>query len=106
MLRVRTTALCLALLAGACANLDPLTRAEQDRLEAFDFYWQRLADDYPMFGDQKIDWHELRARYRAAVPFAQRPHEFYHLLTGMLSELGDLHVSLRVPEERFAQDGV
>jgi C-terminal processing protease CtpA/Prc len=103
---LRAPALCLAMLAGACANLDPLTRAESDRLEAFDFYWQRLADDYPLFGDQKIDWNELRARYRAAVPFAQRPHEFYHLLTGMLSELGDLHVSLRVPDERFAQDGV
>lgn len=105
MLRARATACCLALLAG-CAGLDPLTRAESERLETFDFYWQRLADDYPLFGAQKIDWNELRARYRAAVPFAQRPHEFYHLLTGMLSELGDLHVSLLVPDARFAQDGV
>lgn len=93
-------------LAGSCGSFDPLTRAESERLDAFDFYWQRLADDYPLFGDQKIDWNELRSRYRAAVPFAQEPHEFYHLLTGMLSELGDLHVSLQVPPERFAQQGV
>ncbi len=105
MLRARAATVAL-LLAAACANLDPLSRAESARIEAFDFYWQRLADDYPLFGDQKIDWSELRSRYRAAVPFAQRPHEFYHLLTGMLSELGDLHVSLMVPDERFAQDGI
>ncbi|MFY9345794.1 MAG: hypothetical protein WAT39_25105, partial [Planctomycetota bacterium] len=95
----------LAALAAACATFDPLTEAESERLDAFDFYWQRLADDYPLFGKQQVDWDELRSRYRAAVPFARAPHEFYHLLTGMLSELGDLHVSLAVPPERFAVDG-
>lgn len=100
----------LVLLAGlatfGCRAFDPLTQAESERLDAFDFYWQRLADDYPLFGNQPVDWQELRTRYRAAVPFAQQPHEFYHLLSGMLSELGDLHISLQVPPARFAQDGI
>lgn len=89
-----------------CAGLDPLSRAATNRLEAFDFYWQQLADDYPLFGPRAIDWQELRQRYRAAVPFAQRPHEFYHLLTGMLSELGDVHVSLDVVPERWLDNGI
>lgn len=102
------TALLTATLASltGCAGLDPLTVAESERLDTFDFYWQALRDDYPLFGQQPVDWNELRQRYRAAVPFARSPHEFYHLLTGMLSELGDPHVSLDVPDERFAGDGI
>jgi C-terminal processing protease CtpA/Prc len=100
--RRRTIALTLAATLAGCAGLDPLSRAASDRLVAFDFYWQQLATDYPLFGQQPVAWNELRQRYRAAVPFAQQPHEFYHLLTGMLSELGDVHVSFAVPADRFA----
>lgn len=103
--RRRLVTAAAALLATGCFSFDALTDAESERLDAFDFYWQQLADDYPLFGKQQVDWNELRARYRAAVPFARAPHEFYHLLTGMLSELGDLHVSFVVPAERFAVDG-
>jgi hypothetical protein len=94
-----TTAFALAV-TGAC-HFSSLDAAASERLAVFDCHWQALADDYPLFGNQRLDWNELRRRYRGAVPFATRPHEFYHLLTGMLSELGDLHVSLAVPPERF-----
>ena len=93
----------LTALAGC--QFDALTRAESERIDAFDFYWQALADDYPLFGKQQVDWNELRQRYRGAVPFARAPHEFYHLLTGMLSELSDPHVSLSVPPDRLVVDG-
>lgn len=98
------TLLALATLAslGGCLGLDPLSAQANDRLRTFDFYWQQLADDYPLFGPRPIDWNELRRRYRAAVPFTRAPHEFYHLLTGMLSELADVHVSLSIPPERMA----
>lgn len=92
-------------LAG-CLGLHPLSDDATERLDVFDFYWQQIADDYPLFGQRPIDWNELRRRYRAAAPAARAPHQFYHLLTGMLSELNDLHVSLWVPPERFAADGV
>ncbi|MBX3465046.1 MAG: hypothetical protein KF830_17900 [Planctomycetes bacterium] len=95
------TWLCL-LLAGCIGS--PLSRAERERLDAFDFYWQALANAYPLFGHQQVPWHELRLRYRAAVPYAQRPHEFYHLLVGMFSELGDVHVAFEAPRERW-RDG-
>jgi len=96
----------LAAVAAGCTGLIGLSRAEHDRLATFDHYWQALDDDYPLFGAQHVAWHELRRRYRAAVPFAEQPHEFYHLLSGMLSELGDMHVSLQVPRDRLAQDGI
>jgi len=88
-----------------CLGLSGLSRAEHDRLDAFDFYWQALATSYPLFGQHQVPWQELRQRYRAAVPYAQRPHEFYHLLTGMFSELGDVHVSFAAPPERWLDDG-
>ena len=93
------------MVSTGCLGLDPLSRAGTERLAIFDYYWQQLADDYPLFGPRPIDWNELRRRYRAAVPFTQAPHEFYHLLTGMLCELGDVHVSLTIPPERFADAG-
>jgi carboxyl-terminal processing protease len=103
--RWRALALTVTALAS-CSGLDPIGDEASARLDTFDFYWQQLADDYPLFGQQSVDWNELRRRYRAAVPFTGAPHEFYHLLTGMLSELGDVHVGLDVPDERFADAGV
>ncbi len=104
-MRSREIAASLALaLAGAC-HFSSLGEPAVERLAVFDSHWQALADDYPLFGGQQLDWNELRRRYRGAVPFATRPHEFYHLLTGMLSELGDLHVSLAVPPERLVEAG-
>jgi hypothetical protein len=88
-----------------CAGLTPLGVLERERLATFDFYWQQLADHYPLFGQHRVPWHELRARYRAAVPFARRSHEFYHLLVGMFSELGDVHVAFRAPEDRWLDYG-
>lgn len=95
----------LAVLLSGCLGLNPLSRSERARLDAFDFYWQTLATSYPLFGQHQVPWQELRQRYRAAVPYAQRPHEFYHLLVGMFSELGDVHVSFQAPAERWLDDG-
>lgn len=101
----RLAPLAFLLTATACAALLPLTTAESARIDTFDFVWQELANEYPMFGQQQVDWDELRTRYRAAVPFAREPHEFQHLIAGMLSELGDLHVSYEAARDRFAPPG-
>ena len=102
---MRTLLLALTCLLG-CRTWQPLTNVERERVATFDHYWQELANAYPLFGQQQVPWAELRNRYRAAVPFAVRPHEFYHLLTGMFSELGDVHVSFRAPAERWIDAGV
>lgn len=95
----------MLLLLSGCLGLHGLSREERDRLAAFDYYWQTLATSYPLFGQHQVPWQELRQRYRAAVPYAQHPHEFYHLLAGMFSELGDVHVSFRAPPERWLDGG-
>ncbi len=82
------------LLAGAaliplgCAGLAPLTTLERQRLAVFDAYWEALDAQYPLFGRRGVAWDEVRGQYRAAVPFAERPDDFYHLLAGMLSAAG------------------
>lgn len=99
------TALLLA--PGGCLlGFDPLSSDARERLRIFYHYWQELADSYPLFGAYHVSWQELRSRYRAAVPFAEHKHDFYHLLAGMLSELRDPHVSLVLPEGGMTEDGV
>jgi C-terminal processing protease CtpA/Prc len=72
----------------------------------FDTYADALAAEYPFFGRKGVDWEALRDQYRSAVTSTEAQAEFYHLLTGMLAELRDPHVSLRVPRANWAEDGV
>ena len=74
--RIRRRLLALGATAGlaGCLGLHPLSDDATERLEVFDFYWQQIADDYPLFGQRPIDWNELRRRYRAAAPAARAPH--------------------------------
>lgn len=101
----RRFTLLAALLCSSCIGFESLSDAKLRRLDAFDFYWQHLADNYPFFGKELVDWSEMRQQYRSAVPFAERPHEFHHLLCGMLSELGDAHVSYSTPADLLIENG-
>lgn len=92
----------LAATAG-CASLE---HDAERRLDVFDTYWRALANDYPYFGRNHVDWEELRAQYRSAAVYARRPAEFYHLLAGMLSQLHDPHVSLTIPAANWREGGV
>ena len=82
-----------------------LDRHDALRLATFDAYWQALDKRYPYFGRKAIDWVELGKQYRSAVPVVEESIHFYHLLAGLLAELNDSHVSLRLPEEFGASDG-
>ncbi len=94
------------LVLASCSGFTSLTTEESARLRVFDHYWQALSDQYPLFGRKQVRWPEIGRQYRAAVPFAKRPSEFYHLLAGLLSELGDIHVSLRVPSELLMENSI
>lgn len=83
----------ILLLAG-CHSLQPAAEA---RLSVFDTYVEALAARYPYFAQKHVDWRGLAHAYRAAVVAAGRPSQFYHLLTALLAELDDPHVSLSIP---------
>lgn len=85
---------CLA--AGLLAGCSLLSSAETARLDVFDTYVEALAERYPYFAQKHVDWPGLARAYRAAVVAAERPSQFYHLLTALLAELDDPHVSLQV----------
>ncbi|MEQ8766611.1 MAG: S41 family peptidase [Planctomycetota bacterium] len=104
----RLTILTLAvggLALTTCAGLEPLTDLQAKRLEQIDELLEVLEEDYVFPKRHDLDWDSLRKQYRAAAPFSARPNDFYHLLTGMLSELDDLHVSFDVPPENLVEDG-
>ena len=79
---------------------------DKQRLATFAEFWEALDERYPYFGRLDLDWDELRNRYRPMVTSAKNPAEFYHLLSGILSELDDPHVSLEVPRDNWTEAGV
>lgn len=97
-------AVLLLILAG-CAS-EALTAEQRERLELFDACWDTLSEDYPYFDRLGLSADELRQQYRNASVYVEQPHEFYHLLAGMLSELNDPHVSLSVPLQHMQGHGL
>ncbi len=97
----RSLAAASLLLLTACGTL---TADDRLHLATFDSYWATLRDRYPYFGNKAIDWQAFGKQYRAAVPFARQPIDFYHQLAGMLAELHDNHVSLSLPDALFAAE--
>ncbi len=90
-----------------CTNLfDHLPAEDRLRLETFELYWQAIDERYPYLGRLDADWSELHDKYQVSIALAEGPSDFYHVLAGLLSELDDPHVSLRIPDENWRVDGV
>ena len=101
---VAVLAVTLGLLLPACVS-SPLDPAAARRIEVFDHCLDELEQGYPYFQRAGLGVDVLRDEYRNAAAFAERPHEFYHLLAGMLADLQDPHVSLEVPAGLLVEDG-
>jgi C-terminal processing protease CtpA/Prc len=69
-------------------NMD-LSKAE--RIENFDILWEAIDKYYSFFEHKKIDWQEVRARYRPKVEAVRTTKEFYNLLYQFVRELKDFH---------------
>jgi C-terminal processing protease CtpA/Prc len=91
---------------GCSASISALGADELVRLETFQQFWHAIDDRYPYLGRLDADWSELREKYEVSVALSDGPSDFYHVLAGLLSELGDPHVSLTIPRENWVEDGV
>jgi C-terminal processing protease CtpA/Prc len=65
--------------------------SEAERLENFDILWEAVDRNYSFFEHKKIDWQEVKARYRPKVEAVRTTKEFYHLLYQFVRELKDFH---------------
>jgi carboxyl-terminal processing protease len=66
-----------------------LTKAE--RIENFDILWEAIDKNYSFFEHKRIDWQEVKARYRPKVEAVGTTEEFYRLLYQFIRELKDFH---------------
>ncbi|MBN2292266.1 MAG: hypothetical protein JXM70_07570 [Pirellulales bacterium] len=69
-------------------------------LEAFDTVWKAFDRQYAMFAIKpKVDWGELRDKYRARAETVENNRQLGAVLAEMLTHLEDLHVYVKVGEE-------
>ncbi len=65
--------------------------SEAERMADFEALGQAIDQWYSFFDHKKIDWEEVRTRYRPKVEAAQTTEEFYDVLNRFVRELKDNH---------------
>jgi carboxyl-terminal processing protease len=87
--------LLLMLLPGSAAA--QLSRAEKFKI--FNKVWETVNKKYydPQFNG--VDWGAVRDRYGVLVEGAKDEGDFFALIKRMVGELGDIHTTVRTPDE-------
>jgi hypothetical protein len=79
----------------------PLTCARDnktdDPLLNFDVLWRSFAEQYAFFKERRVDWYEMYRRYRPRVSGSTSPDQLYTVMTEMLGEIDDRHITLHRP---------
>lgn len=63
-------------------------------VENFEYFWNLFDTHYGLFEAKKIDWSEIHTRFRSQVNESTTDEELYKVLTAMIIELNDNHVTL------------
>ena len=80
-----------------CAIIDE--EKNDDPLYNFDFLWETFNDNYCYFKDRKVNWDDLREKYRSRLTKESTALELYTVLTEMTNEIGDGHVGISADDE-------
>jgi len=86
--------LCVIILGGLCSCEADRVEPTANALANFDHLWGEFDQRYGVFEAKQIDWNALRATYRPRLTPQAGDGELYQVLTQMLEELNDNHVSL------------
>jgi C-terminal processing protease CtpA/Prc len=95
--RVCVFALCALLLSGfltGCERLFLQPSPPTDNASVFDSMWETIDRRYTFFDFKRIDWNDVRARYRPRAVSAQSDGELFAVLAEALNELQDDHTNL------------
>jgi hypothetical protein len=60
-------------------------------LSNFDVFAETWAEQYPFFGEKKVDWAAVVAANRSRVSDATTPEQLFDIISGMISPLQDAH---------------
>ena len=65
----------------------------------FETLWNTFNDQYAFFKERKIDWVEIKEKYKAKFTNETEPFDFYIAIEDMVLELKDEHSDFDIPEE-------
>ncbi len=95
----------LALLLGSCSR-PPTTLTSEQKLADFEYLWQVLHDEFPMFGVTErqygVRWLENYDQYRQSVAESKHDLDFAEAMDRMLRDLHQGHTHLLSPNEYAA----
>ncbi|HEX8529790.1 MAG TPA: S41 family peptidase [Cytophagales bacterium] len=63
----------------------------------FDQLWTEFRSLYGSFAERGVDWQSLRDKYRPRVTSSTSEEDLFRVISAMLAELNDAHVSLVAP---------
>ncbi len=92
MIRVRLLLLLLMLLLGTTSVAT--AQSDNDPARNFRYLWWVLRLNYPFFQVRNVSWNKTYRKYRAKINKNTSEKELYCLLTDMIGQMGDGHVSL------------
>jgi len=78
---------------------------KQTPLAVFDEAWKVMDEHYALFSIKGVDWQNSREYYRAQVTNDMADKALFSVISNMLEELKDGHVSLVSPTETFTYEG-
>ena len=99
--QLRSFVLWSALLASlACGGSPTAPTPASDFASQFDSLWSTFDREYSYFDHKHIDWNAMRTAYRPRALAAGDQSAFIAVIVEMLSNLHDLHVVVRDPNNR------
>lgn len=94
-----------ALLATGCVDNFLSPEPGDDPVTIFDLVWIEFDRHYAFFDSKQVDWAGLRDQYRASVTASTSPEELFQVLSDMLANLEDGHVTLGSPFDLYTYTG-
>lgn len=78
----------------SCSGLWIEEAPANDKHIMFDTLWEEIDANYVFFDQKQVDWQAVKALYRPQIDKNMSEEAYFELLSGMLAELKDGHVSL------------
>lgn len=96
-----TVVILLVMIFTSCEDLLFEKEPSNDPVSNFESLWKTFKERYAVFEQRGVDWDNLYTIYRPQVSENTTDQELYTIITGLLSNLDDGHVSLMAPGKVF-----
>jgi len=88
-----------------CQDLLLPEEPADDPVTTFEFVWTEVDRRYSFFEVKGLDWDAIGDFYRPWVTPGTSPADLFHVLSEMLGQLKDGHVSLQAPFDKYQYSG-